>query len=72
VVQRLVVHLYFLNGSWATSWDHLGGTLYSDPGAVSWDTGRIDVFARGGGDELVQRYHANGWAPSWSHLGDIP
>jgi len=42
------------NGSRWTDWQSLGGSLASEPGAVSWGGRRIDVFARGDDDHL---YH---------------
>lgn len=55
-----------------TAWQDLGGTLTSAPAAVSWGTGRIDVFARGANGEVVQNYRdgAGGWA-GWSTPGEL-
>jgi len=59
-------HKYYANG-WS-HWESLGGSLSSDPAAVSWGSGRIDVFARGNDNALWHKYYANGWS-GWESLG---
>ncbi len=51
-------------------WKALGGRLTSDPAAVSWAPGRIDVFARGTDMQMYHRWWINGlgWA-AWEALG---
>jgi hypothetical protein len=38
-------HDVYASNTW--SWEYLGGSLTSGPGAVSWGLGRIDAFGRG-------------------------
>ena len=59
-------HLWFSAG-WH-SWESLGGSLTSSPAAVSWDAGRIDVFARGSDGSLAHLWFSGGWH-SWESLG---
>ena len=42
--------------------------LTSDPTAVSWSSGRIDVFARGPDNALWHRWYAGSWS-GWESLG---
>ena len=42
--------------------------LTSDPSAVSWGSGRIDVFARGADNALWHRWYAGSWS-AWESLG---
>lgn len=55
-----------------TAWQDLGGIITSAPAAVSWGAGRIDVFARGGNGELVQRSKdgAGAWS-GWNTPGEL-
>ena len=46
----------------------LASGLVSDPTAVSWSSGRIDVFARGADNALWHRYYSGSWSP-WESLG---
>ncbi|HZC27285.1 MAG TPA: hypothetical protein VE287_09675, partial [Actinopolymorphaceae bacterium] len=49
----------------------LGGDLASQPAAVSWAPGRMDVFARGTDNALWHRaYKTGGWLP-WESLGGV-
>lgn len=47
----------------------LGGRLTSSPTAASMSPGRVDVFARGGEGQLVQKYAVAGRWAGWQHLG---
>ena len=49
-------------------WESLGGYLTSDPSAVSWGNGRIDIFGRGADNALWHKYFENGWS-DWESLG---
>jgi hypothetical protein len=53
-----------------TGWQALPGgfTATSKPTAISWSTGRIDVFARGTDNALWHNWYQNGWH-SWESLG---
>ncbi|KAF9521382.1 carbohydrate-binding protein [Crepidotus variabilis] len=51
------------------SWDHLGGTFYGQPKAVSWGPNRLDVFAIGTGSALFTRTWKTQWSGSWLSLG---
>jgi hypothetical protein len=55
-------------GSWTRKLD-LGGSLASQPAAVSWKPGRIDVFARGTDDTLMHRWYRRGQWSRWESLG---
>lgn len=51
------------------TWLRLGGHLLGAPAATSWGPGRVDVFARGGGNQLYTIAFDNGqWYP-WGSLG---
>ena len=58
-------------GSWH-DWETLGGVLTSGPAVSSWASGRLDIFARGGGDnELWHKWFSNGFS-DWESLdGDL-
>jgi hypothetical protein len=63
-----LVHQYRpAGGSWTRSVG-LGGVLRSQPAAVSWASGRLDVFARGGDDALWHRWYASGAWSRWESL----
>lgn len=49
-----------------SQWKSLGGYITSDPAAVSWGLNRIDVFARGGNNQLVHRWLSGDYSLSWS------
>jgi hypothetical protein len=68
---RGLAHIWVDNGERAQYWEILGtGTMQGDPAAVSWGSGRIDVFVRGGGNELDHKSFANGsWSSGWENLG---
>lgn len=53
-----------------SGWESLGGTLTSAPGATSWAPGHLDVYARGGSNELQHRWYTNGWS-AWEGLGGV-
>ncbi len=52
------------------AWTGLGGRLTANPGAVSWSSTRIDVFARGIDNQLYHRWwiSGTGWS-AWELLG---
>jgi CubicO group peptidase (beta-lactamase class C family) len=52
-----------------TTWKPLGGQLTSGPDACSWGPGRVDVFARGAGNALVQIARIGEQWTSWYNLG---
>lgn len=55
-------------GRWSRA-TSLGGLITAKPAAVSMTPGRVDVFARGGSGQLLQKYAVDGrWSP-WVHLG---
>ncbi len=56
------------SGRWSGT-RSLGGTLTSKPAAASMSPGRLDVFARGGSGQLVQKYARDGSWSAWTHLG---
>jgi hypothetical protein len=57
-------------GGWS-GWESLGGVLYdgSAPAASSWGSGRLDVFVRGTGNGLYQKYFNGTWSGWISHGG---
>lgn len=57
--------------SW-TAWQDLGGLVTSAPAAVSWGSGRIDVFVRGSNGEVLQRFKdgAGSWS-NWATPGEL-
>jgi len=54
-VDTSVVHNHA--GTWS-GWHQLGGVFDDEPGAVSWATGRIDVFVRGTDNHMWHRWFA--------------
>jgi hypothetical protein len=53
-----------------TGWTSLGGAAKSAPTIITWESGRLDVFAWGLDDQLWGNYWINGWA-GWYPLGGI-
>ena len=49
-------------------WESLGGIITSDPAAVSWSSGRLDVFARGTDRALWHKWFDGSWH-GWESLG---
>jgi hypothetical protein len=70
---RALRHTWGDNGAWSGRWETLGtGLMQGSPAAVSWGSGRTDVFVRGGGNELAHKWFANGsWSSGWESLGGI-
>jgi outer membrane protein assembly factor BamB len=64
-------HKTFIPGTGWGSWSYLGGRLTSDPSAVSWANGRIDVFTRGPDNGLWHIYFDGGSWSGWQDLGGI-
>jgi hypothetical protein len=54
-IDTSVVHNHA--GTWS-GWHQLGGIFDNEPGAVSWGTGRIDVFVRGTDNHMWHRWFA--------------
>ncbi len=68
---RALRHSWAVNGSWSGTWETLGtGLMQGSPSAVSWGVNRIDVFARGGGNELAHKYFNGHWS-GWENLGNV-
>jgi hypothetical protein len=65
-----LLHTWFNNNSWVGGWETLGtGLMQGKPSAVSWGANRIDVFARGGGNEAIQKsWNGSNWS-GWTNLG---
>nr|WP_256989105.1 DUF346 domain-containing protein [Bacillus sp. EB106-08-02-XG196] len=56
-------------GDQIEDWEDLGGTLTSEPAAVSWNPNRIDVFARGQNNNLIHKWwNGRSWS-NWENLG---
>jgi hypothetical protein len=52
-------------------WDSLGGVCTASPAAIVWGSStsfRLDVFVRGSGGDLWQKYYQGGWS-TWIPLG---
>jgi hypothetical protein len=74
-------HKWYSNNRWSdqrdgfpNGWQPLGGQLTSDPSAVAWSSGRIDVFAIGSSHNLIHRWfddRSGGWS-NWESLGGGP
>ncbi|MDQ3757989.1 MAG: hypothetical protein M3394_09105, partial [Actinomycetota bacterium] len=43
-------------------WTSLGGSIVGSPDVASWDTGRLDVFARDSSNRLVHKYFNGAWS----------
>ena len=55
---------------WTSDWTPLGGIFTSAASAVSWGSGRLDVFARGSDFTLRHRAFENGhWLTDWQNYG---
>lgn len=55
---------------WLGDWTSLGGIFTSQATAVSWGTGRLDVFARASDFTLRHRAFDNGtWLTDWQNYG---
>jgi hypothetical protein len=54
------------------NWEPLGGILTSDPAAVSWSSGKVDVVARGTDNAIwIRSWTAStGWN-NWASLGGV-
>jgi hypothetical protein len=50
------------DGNWS-GWESLVESPGSDPDAVSWDKGRIDVFTCGTNNALWHRWYDGAWRP---------
>jgi hypothetical protein len=46
----------------------LGGSFQGSPDACSWESGRLDVFARGTDDSLKHIWYSGGWQ-AWQTIG---
>ncbi|GAB3427794.1 PLL family lectin [Flindersiella endophytica] len=66
-----LIHQYRLPGGSWTRGINLGGDLASQPAAVSWGPGRIDVFARFTDNALWHRASTSGSWTAWARLGGI-
>ena len=62
-------HLWY-DGNWS-AWESFGrDALASDPAAVSWARGRIDVFVRGTDNALKHVWYDGNWS-AWEPLGGV-
>lgn len=56
-------------GNQWSGWNDLGGEIGSNPSVASWESGRLDVFAKGFYDDnLYHKAYANSWY-SWENQG---
>src|SRR5450755_1874277 len=73
-VDQSLHHIYWGGSSWQppSSSESLGGYCTSQPIAVSWASGRIDIFVRGGDAGLWHLSYSDGWS-SWTSIsGNTP
>jgi hypothetical protein len=71
---RFLLHTWANNSTWSGQWEVRGsGYMQGNPAAVSWGPGRIDIFARGGGNELDHEWYdsGNGGWHGWENKGGI-
>lgn len=68
-----LLHTWADQYTWSGTWEVLGtGLMQGNPAAVSWGSGRVDVFVRGGGNEMDHKWFDNGqWSSGWENLGGI-
>src|ERR1051326_7069702 len=66
-----LLHTWADQGAWSGRWEVLGtGLMQGKPAAVSWGPGRVDVFVRGGGNELDHKWFDQGsWSSGWENKG---
>jgi hypothetical protein len=65
-------HQIALTGTGLISqWEPLGGIIVSGPGASSWASNRVDVFARGQDSALWHRFFDGMTWSGWEYLGGI-
>jgi hypothetical protein len=74
--QVQIIHTWADNDLWSGTWDALGapgaGVMPNEaPTAISWVTGRIDLFVRGTDNALYHKWFDNGWSAGWQYLGGI-
>ena len=67
--QNTLLHCAWTGSIWR-NWEDLGGSIKDTPASVSWNTSRVDVFARGGNNLLRKSWsHASGWTQNWEDVG---
>lgn len=66
-----LLHTWMNNSTWSGQWDvwQTNFTLQGDPAAVSWGSGRIDVFVRDGNNNLEHKWFDNSQWSGWENLG---
>jgi hypothetical protein len=71
VGNTILQHTWRQNAGRWSNWESLGGNLAPNtiPAAVSWDTGRLDVFALGR-DNIMQHIWYQGRWRNWEPLGE--
>jgi hypothetical protein len=52
-------------------WNPVGGISQGTPAVTTWAGGRLDVFVRGGDNNLWQKAYAGSWS-AWQNLGAPP
>jgi len=51
-------------------WQDLGGVIIGAPAAASWQSGRLDVFARGTNNHMYHKWWDGQWH-DWQDLGGV-
>jgi glucose/arabinose dehydrogenase len=54
-----------------STWESLGGKVNGAVAATTWGPSRLDLFARGAGNDLVHKWWVAGWS-GWESLGSPP
>jgi hypothetical protein len=52
-------------------WEPLAGSAQGAPAATTWGPGRLDVFVRGSGNDLMHKWYTGSWS-GWEDLGAPP
>lgn len=67
----ILKHTWYQDGRWR-NWESLGGNLAPNlvPAAVSWDSGRLDVFALGADNIMQHIWYQDGRWRNWEPLGE--
>jgi hypothetical protein len=73
-----LLHTWADNSTWSDTWENLGSVttnptpiqLGIHPSAVSWGSGRVDVFAHSVNNTVLHKWFDNGqWSNGWEDLG---
>ena len=54
-----------------SGWEPLAGAAQGAPATTTWGPGRLDVFVRGSGNDLMHKWYTGSWS-GWEDLGAPP